>query len=117
MILLQKYSTSISTRICRQIAVLGLFILHHCKYIAICSIDVIVGDFDRFNLFVLFFQIDNLTNPKFCFLTSPRKLVFAISFPFQLNFICIFSFLAYNNSFGVKAWYFYYGKCFLAVWL
>ena len=72
-------------------------VLHHSKYIAICSIDVIVDDFDRFDLFI--FEIDNLPSPKFCFLTSSRKPVFVISFPFQLNFIYIFSFSAYNNSF------------------
>ena len=27
------------------------YVLHHCKYIAICSIDVIVDDFDMFNWF------------------------------------------------------------------
>ena len=27
------------------------YVLHHCKYIAICSIDVIVDDFDRFDFF------------------------------------------------------------------
>ena len=63
-ILPQEYSTSISTRIiCRQIAVLWLFIL--CKqrtyciivstYIAVCYINVMVYDFDRFNLFFLCF--------------------------------------------------------------
>ena len=30
-------------------------VLHHSKYIAICSIDVIVDDFDRFDLFFFFF--------------------------------------------------------------
>ena len=75
------------------------------KCIAFCGIDVIVDDFDRFDLlfcFVLFiyffFEIGNLPSPKFCFLTSSQKLVFAISFPFRLNFIYIFSFSAYNNS-------------------
>ena len=106
-ILSQKYSTSISTRVfCRQIALLWLFILrkqctyalHHCKYIAICSIDVIIDGFDRINLFFLF-EIDNLPSPKFCFLTSSRKLVIAISFAFQLIFIFSFSFSAYNISF------------------
>ena len=70
--------------------------LHHRKYMAICSIDVIVDEFDRFDLF--FFEIDNLPSPEFCFFTSSRKLVFVISFPFQLNFIAIFSFSAYTNS-------------------
>ena len=30
-----------------------VYVFHHCKYIAICSIDVIVDDFDRFDM--LFF--------------------------------------------------------------
>ena len=34
-------------------------ILHHCKYIAICRIDIIVDDFDLF-LFFIYFEIDNL---------------------------------------------------------
>ena len=67
--------------------------------------------------FVFCFEIDNLLSPKFCFLISSQKLVFAISFLFQLNFIHIYSFLAHNNFFVVKAWYFYYGKCSFAVWL
>ena len=64
-ILSQKYSTSISTRIVpRQIVELSLCRLHkqgtYCiivsKYIAICSIDAIfiADDFDRFDLFFLF---------------------------------------------------------------
>ena len=32
-----------------------VYVFHHCKYIAICSIDVIVDDFDRFDLFFVFF--------------------------------------------------------------
>ena len=59
-----KYSTSVSTRIiCRKIAVLCLCILrkqctylHHSKYIAICRIDVIVDNFDRFDLFFFYFE-------------------------------------------------------------
>ena len=73
------------------------YVLNPCKYIAIYSIDVIVDNFDRFDLF--FFEIDDLPSTKFCFLASLRKLVFAISFPFQLNVIYSFSFSADNNSF------------------
>ena len=91
-----------------------MYVLHHCKYIAICSIDVIVDDFDRFDLF-FFFEIDYLPSPKFCFVTSSRKLVFVILFPFQLNFISILVFQLTIILFGVKAWYFYYGKCSSAV--
>ena len=76
-----------------------VYVSHHCKYIAICSIDAIVDNFNRFDLFFFFFEIDSLPRPKFCFLTSSRKLVFVASFPFQLNFIPIFSFSAYNDSF------------------
>ena len=59
-----------------------VYVLHHCKYILICIIDVIVDDFDGFDLFLFFFEIDNLPSRKFCFLTSSRKLVFVISFSF-----------------------------------
>ena len=77
-----------------------VYVLHHCKYIAICSIDVTVDDFDRFDLF--FFELDNLPSPKFYFLTLSQKLIFAISFLFQLNFIYIFSFQLTIILFGVN---------------
>ena len=32
-----------------------VYVFHHCKYIAICSIDVIADDFDKVDLFFLFF--------------------------------------------------------------
>ena len=65
----------------------------------------------------VFFEVENLPSPKFCFLTWSQKLVFAISFRFSL---ILFIFLVFQLTiilFGVKAWYFYYGKCSLAVWL
>ena len=34
-----------------------VYVLHHCKYIAICSIDVIIDGFDRFDLFFVFFVL------------------------------------------------------------
>ena len=100
-ILSQKYSTSISAHIIsRQIAVPVLWLCtlrKQCTYCIIvstlqfnCSIDVTVDDFDRLDLFFCF-EVDNLPSRKFCFLTS-RKLVFAVSYPFQLNFIYTFSF-------------------------
>ena len=64
-----------------------VYVLHHCKYIAICSIDV---------------TICQVLNFVFSLQTS-RKLVYATSFPFQLNFIYIFSFSAYNNSFWCQS--------------
>ena len=101
-ILSQKYSTSISTDIiCRQIAVLWLCTLRkQCTYCIIvsklqfyCSSDVTVDDLDRFDLlFFFYFEADDMPSRKFCFLTWSQKLVFAISSPFQLNFIYIFSF-------------------------
>ena len=100
-ILSQKYSTSISTHIiCRQIAVLWLCTLRkQCTYCIIvsklqfnCSIDITVDDLDRFDLFFFYFEVDNLPSLKFCFLTSSKNSVFAISSPFQRNFIYIFSF-------------------------
>ena len=79
--------------ICQQIVVgLVVFIaktvyaLHHSKYIAICSIDVMIDDFDRFDLFFFYLEIDNLPKHTF-FLPSPQTLLFAILSPFQLNFI------------------------------
>ena len=93
-----------------------VYVLHHCNYTAICSIGVIVDNFDRFDLFFcLFFEIDNLPSHKFCFLTLSRKLILAILFPCQL---ILFKFLVFQLTiilFGVKAWYFYYSKCSLAV--
>ena len=53
-----------------------------------CSIDVTVDNLDGFDcFFFVFFEADNLPSRKFCFLTSSQKLVFAISSPFQLDFI------------------------------
>ena len=102
-ILSQKYSTSISAHIIsRQIAVLWLCTLRkQCTYCIIvstlqfnCSIDVTVDDLDRLDLlffFVFFLRLTICPVVNFVFFTS-RKLVFAISSPFQLNFIYIFSF-------------------------
>ena len=67
MILSQKYSTSSTHTICRQITVLWLGKLRkQCTYCIIvsklrfnCSIDVTVGDLDRFDL--MFFFILRLT--------------------------------------------------------
>ena len=119
-ILSQKYSTSISVHIiCRQIAVLWLCTLRkQCTYCIIvstlqfnCSIDVTVDDLDRFDLLVFFFfEADNLPSRKFCFLTS-RKLAFAISSPFRLILFIFLVFKLIVILFGVKACYFYYGKC------
>ena len=38
-----------------QTVYIALFISHHCQYIAISSIDVIVADFDRFDFFFFAF--------------------------------------------------------------
>ena len=44
-----------------------LYVLHHCKYIAICSIDVIVDVFDRFDFF-FFLRLSICQVLKFAFL-------------------------------------------------
>ena len=44
-----------------------VYVLHHCKYIAICSIDVIFDDFDRFGLF-FFLRLTICQVLKFVFL-------------------------------------------------
>ena len=67
--------------------------------------------------FIFYFEVDNLPSTKFFFHPSSQKFVFAISSPFQRNFIYIFSFKLLANLFGTKGWYFYYGKCSLVVWL
>ena len=63
-----------------------MHVLHHCKYNAICSIDALVDDFDRFDLFLFFFEIDNLSSPKFCFLTSSQKLGICYFIPVATQF-------------------------------
>ena len=119
-ILSQKYSTSISARIiCRQIAVLWLctlrkqctscvIVITYCNLIAALMLQLTT--LIDLTGCVFFFEVNNLPSRKFCFVTS-RKLVFAISSPFRLIF---FIFLVFNLIvilFGVKAFYFYYGKC------
>ena len=48
--------------------------LHHSKYIAICSIDVVVDDFDKLICFYFFnFEIDNLPSRTF-FSSLPMKV-------------------------------------------
>ena len=92
-----------------------VYALHDSKYIAICSIDVMVDNFNRFELFCFFyFEVDNF--PSRTLLLSSQKFLFAISSPFRLNFFLVFKLIVI--LFGVKTlWYFYYGKCSLAVWL
>ena len=97
-----------------------VYVLDHCKYIAICSIDVIVDDFDRLDLFFLIFFILRLTvcqvvNSVFSHRHENSYLLFYSRFSISLYIVLVFKLI--TNLFGVKAWYFYYGKCSLAVWL
>ena len=111
--------------ICRQIAVLWLFniaqtvyVLHHCKHIAICSIDVIVDDFNRFGLVFFLFFILRLTICQvlnFVFLHRHENSYLLFHSRFSLILFLVFQLTII--LFGVKAWYFYYGKCSLEVWL
>ena len=63
-----------------------------------------------------FFEIDSLLSRNFFLLPSLQKFVFAISSPFQLNFIQFLVFKLIVIVYGVKTWYFYCGKCSLAGW-
>ena len=71
-----------------------VYVLHHYKYVANLIVALMLQLSTLIDLTGCFFhfEADNLPSRKFCFLTSPRKLLFAISSPFQLNFIYIFSF-------------------------
>ena len=99
-ILSQKYSTSISTHIiCRQIAVISFFIMRkQCTYCIISSTLQFAALMLQLTTLIdltccfFYFEADELPRRKFCFLTSSQKLIFAISSPFQLNFMYIFSF-------------------------
>ena len=116
----QKYSTSISTRvICPQIAVLRLCTLRRqCMYCIIvstlqfnCSIDVTVDDLDRFDLFFFILRLTICLVVNFVFLHRHENshLLFHPRFSVIL-FIPLF-FQLIVILFGVKAWYFYFGKC------
>ena len=98
--------------ICRQIAVLWLFIyiaqtvyvLHHCKHIAICSIDVIVDDFQVWLVFLMFFlrlTICQVRNFVFLHRHENSYLLFHSCFS-----LILFLFLVFQLAiilFGVKA--------------
>ena len=86
----------------------------HCKYIAICSIDLMVDDFHRFDSFFNF-EIDNLSSGTFFFF-HPHKNSYLLFHPrFSLILFILLVFKLIVILFGVKAaWYFYYGKCSLA---
>ena len=92
-----------------------VYVLHHCKYIAICSNDVILDDFDRFDLFFWRLTICQVLNFVFLLCHENSYLLFHSRFS-----LILFIFLVFHLTiilFAVKAWYFYNGKCFLAVWL
>ena len=86
-----------------------VYVLHHCKYIAISSIDVIVDDFDRFDLFLLFFlRLTICQVLNFAFLHCHENLYLVFHYHFSL---ILFIFLVFQLTiivFGVKACYFYY---------
>ena len=92
------------------------YVLHHCKYIAICSIDVIVDDFDRFDLLFVFFlrlTISQVLNFAFLHRHENSYLLFHSRFT-----LILFIFLVFQLTIillGVIACYFYYGKCSLAL--
>ena len=115
------YTYYLSTNRGTLVAYIALivYVLHHCKYIAICSIDVIVDDFDRFDLilFCFFFRLTICQVLNFVFLHRHENsyLLFHSRFSLILFIFLVFQLTIFR--FGVKALYFYYGKCSLAVWL
>ena len=94
-----------------------VYVLHHCKYITISSIDVIVDNFDRLDFFSFFLRLTICQVLGFVFLHRRENSYLLFLSRFSL---LLFIFLVFQLTiilFGVKAWYFYCGKCSLAVWL
>ena len=94
-----------------------LYLLHYSKYIAICSIDVIVDDFDRFDLFFFILRLTICLVVNLFFFRRHENLYLLFHSRFSLILFIVLIFKLILIVFGVKAWYFYYGKCSLAVWL
>ena len=77
-----------------------VYLLHHCKCIAICSIDVIVDDFNRFDLLFLFLRLTICQVLNFVFLHRHKNsyllfhsrfsLILLIFLVFQLTIILLF---------------------------
>ena len=90
-----------------------VYVLHHYKYVANLIVALMLQLSTLIDLTGCFFhfEADNLPSRKFCFLTLPRKLVFAISSRFSLILFIFLVFKLMVILFGVKAWNFYYGKC------
>ena len=84
------------------------FVLHHSKHIATCSIDVIVDDFDRFDLFFFcFLRLTICQVLNFVFLHRHKNSYLLFHSRFSL---ILFTFLVFQLTlilFGVKAWYIY----------
>ena len=105
----------------RQIAVLWLCTLRkQCTYCITvstiqfnCSIDDTVDDLDRFDLFFFYFILRLTICPvvNFVFLHRHENwyLLFHPSFSLILFIFLVFKLIVI--VFGVKAWYFYKGKC------
>ena len=71
-----------------------VYVLHHCKCISICSIDVIDDNFDRFDLFFLliFLRLKNSQVLNFVFLYRHENSYLLFHFRFKL---IIFIFLVF----------------------
>ena len=58
-----------------------VYTLHHSNYIVSCSINVMVDDFDKFDLFFFFyFEIDNLSR-RILFFFHPQENSYLLSYP------------------------------------
>ena len=107
--------------ICRQIVVYiaqTVYVLHHCKHIVICSINVIVDGFQVWLVFFCFFlRLTICQVLNFVFLHRHENSYLLFHSRFSLTLFLFLLFQLTIILFGVKPWYFYYGKCSLAVWL
>ena len=91
----------------------------HCTYCIIvstlqfhCSIDVTVDDLDRFDLFFCFvLRLTICPVVNFVFLHRHENSYFLFHPRFRLILFIFLVFKLIAIFFGVKAWYFYYGKC------
>ena len=64
---------------------LTVYVMHHCKYIAICSIDDIIDDFDRFDFFFFRLTICQVLNCVFVHRQENSYLLFNSNFRFSLT--------------------------------
>ena len=107
--------------ICQQIAVLWLLILRkQCTYCIIVStlqFTALMLELTTLTGWTFFLRLTICQVLNFVFLHCHENSYLLFHSRFSL---LLFLFLVFQLTiilFGVKTWYFYYGKCFLAVWV